>query len=250
MTFVHEQLRDQRWVPPWLRYQNLARYEWAAQYVPGRRVLEVGCGSGQGTRLLATAGASHVDGVDISESAIEHARQAHADQHLTFHLASGQQLPVAAASYDVVVALETLEHVDDDDLFLREIVRVIRPDGRFLCSTPNRAVTNPGTAISNPPFNPHHVREYTSVELGSLLRRYFVSVDLLGQTAYRGGYVVLLSRVGRVVPLLAVRLHQCRKLLSIPGQRLDQHRPVEMRDRREPEVLVAVCSSPVGKPTG
>ena len=244
MTFVHEHLREKRWVPPWLRYQNLARYQWASQRVLGRRVLEVGCGSGQGTKMLADAGADQVDGFDISQASIEHARQNHANQRLAFHLAAGETLPADQASYDLVVALETIEHVEDADRFLAEIIRVIRPDGQFLCSTPNRAVTNPGTTMTDRPFNPHHVREYARPELRSLLGRYFGSVQLLGQSPYHRAYIRLLGHLGSFLPRVAVRLHQVRKVGSIPWQHLGQHRPAEIGDRWEPEVLVAIGSSP------
>ena len=82
----------------------------------------------------------------------------------------------------------------------------------------------------------------------SLLGRYFGSVQLLGQSMYGGGYVALLGRIGRLVPMLAVRLHQMRKLASIPVQKLDKHRPLDIHPGLEPEVLVAICSAPISPP--
>jgi ubiquinone/menaquinone biosynthesis C-methylase UbiE len=210
-------------------------------------VLEVGCGSGQGTELLADAGAVKVDGIDISQRSIEHARKTLARDFLSFHMLTGDTLPFEDASYDIVVSLETIEHVVDVDVFLREIVRVLCPGGQFLGSTPNRAVTNPGTCINDRPFNRHHIREYTSPEFESLLASYFGSVRLLGQSAYGGGYLRLLDRIGRVLPRAAVRLHQVRKVACVFFDRLERHGPKPIPSRHQPEVLVALCSSPLAR---
>lgn len=244
-TFVHEHVREGKWVPPWLRMQNVARYEWVSQFASGCRVLEVGCGSGQGTRMVADAGAAEVMGVDVSEASIAHARSNVATDRLTFRTVAGKSLPLPDAAYDMVVSLETIEHVADDDRFLEEIARVLRPDGRFFCSTPNRTVTNPGTRVTDRPFNPNHVREYTRGELQALLWLYFGKVQLLGQSPYGRNYVALLGFVGRILPRAAVRMHQARKLLTMAFDQPDRHRPAEISARWEPEVLVATCRSPI-----
>ena len=74
------------------------------------------------------------------------------------------------ASFDCAVAVEVLEHVEDDAAFLREVNRVLKPEGMFLMTTPN------GDSVRN--INPDHKRHYRRNELAALLRREFDSVEV------------------------------------------------------------------------
>src|SRR5208337_4385431 len=65
MRIEEERFYPDGFMPPWVRYQHLERYRWAAKFVAGKRVLDVACGTGYGTALLANAGAAQVDGFDI-----------------------------------------------------------------------------------------------------------------------------------------------------------------------------------------
>jgi SAM-dependent methyltransferase len=242
MAFVYERVEGGGWTPPWLRHQNLARYQWAAGWVADKEVAEIGCGAGDGTRRLLAAGARHVDGFDVSVAAIASARRKHAIEGLRFEVASALALPAHDHAYDLVISLEAIEHVVDDAGFVSEARRVLRPGGRFLCSTPNRALTNPGTRSLDRPFNPHHIREYTGDELIALLRTRFDSVELLGQSNFSTRYRRALEVIGRLRPRAAVRLHQARKLLGMPLETLERHRPRLVPRGVEPEVLVAICT--------
>ncbi|MGO9598768.1 MAG: hypothetical protein ACLP7Q_12335 [Isosphaeraceae bacterium] len=62
MRIEEEHFCEENFVPPWVRYQHIERYRWAAEFVVGKRVLDVGCGSGYGSAMLASAGATHVKG--------------------------------------------------------------------------------------------------------------------------------------------------------------------------------------------
>jgi len=124
---------------------------------------------------------------------------------------------------------------------LREVKRVLKPDGTFLCSTPNRTVTNPGISIAGRPYNSFHLREYTQPELAGRLREVFPSVTFLGQSFHPRSYVRGLNRIGGHWRMLAVRLHQCRKVLGVPWEKPERHRPTTAPQNAEPEVLVAVC---------
>ncbi len=71
----------------------------------------------------------------------------------------------------LVVSFETIEHLRDDRSFLEEMSRILAVDGTFICSTPNRRLFNPGGSLADPPYNPHHVREYDHEEFKELLTR-------------------------------------------------------------------------------
>jgi SAM-dependent methyltransferase len=135
---------------------HVRRYEWACGLVAGR-ILDVACGSGYGTAMLADRGSA--TGVDRDEEALATARSRTA--RATFVQVELPRLPFGDATFDAVVSFETVEHLEDDVAFLRELGRVVRPGGTVLLSTPNRAVTSP----DGPPPNPFHVREYVLEEL-------------------------------------------------------------------------------------
>ncbi len=243
MNLIIERLSPTRWVPPWIRHQHLARYECLAAHVAGARVIDAACGNGYGADILCDAGALEVVGFDCSTEAIAEALAAYDRPGLRFAVADVTRLPVANAACDAFVSLETIEHVADVDAFLAEVVRVLAPGGAFYCSTPNRQVTNPGITIDGRPFNRFHMREYTAAELQALLKEYFNTIEMYGQTFFSRDYCRFLSHIGKLAPRLSVRTHQARKLLGIPWERREWHQPRPLDDRDVPEVLIAVCRS-------
>lgn len=157
--------------------EHLARYRFAARFAPGRRVLDCACGTGYGSRILREAGAREVVGVDLDPRAVEYARSRYAFGGIAFLADDATSLDrIADASIDLYVCLETLEHVSDGAALLRQAVRVLVPDGLFLCSTPNRDVSRAG--------NPFHIKEYTHTELQALLSSRFARARILLQRNY------------------------------------------------------------------
>jgi 2-polyprenyl-3-methyl-5-hydroxy-6-metoxy-1,4-benzoquinol methylase len=104
--------------------------------IRGRYVLEVGCGRGVFARYLAEQGANLV-AADFSEAAVLHARKRLEGLNVTTLVADIQDLPFEDGSFDVVISQETLEHVPDPAKGLAELVRVTRPGGKVLVTTPN-----------------------------------------------------------------------------------------------------------------
>lgn len=153
---------------------HLSRYRSLGTDVAGLRVLDAACGSGFGLEHLASLGARGI-GLDLDLDSLRAVRV----QNRGAWLVRGDagSLPLADASLDLVVSFETIEHVPDPGRFVREMARVLAPDGRAVISTPNRAFGPPELHLGNP----FHLQEYTAPELRDLLAASFESVDLYGQ---------------------------------------------------------------------
>jgi SAM-dependent methyltransferase len=158
-------------------YEHYHRYVLAAHWCENLHTLDAACGEGYGAALLAESAAS-VEGVDISEHAITHARQRYGHlEKLGFQVADCTRLPFADNKFDRVVSFETLEHLAEQDQLLAEFRRVLKPDGCLILSSPDKAVYSdePG---SN---NEFHVRELYREELEVLIKQHFPASRLLGQ---------------------------------------------------------------------
>jgi SAM-dependent methyltransferase len=148
----------------WFRRHEVA-YRFAVPLVAGARVLEVGCGEGYGTDLLAGV-AGRIVGVDYDALTVAHARRTYPrGRFVRGNLAA---LPVRTGSVDVLATLQVIEHVWNHAEFVGECRRVLRPDGRLLVTTPNRLTFSPGL---DEPVNPFHTKEFTAHELVDLLTR-------------------------------------------------------------------------------
>jgi SAM-dependent methyltransferase len=240
-----ERVGGETWTPPWVRREHQARFDFAARMAAGQDVLDCACGSGAGSSVFLDAKPRSFRGLDLSAEAVAAARARCADGDGAFVIAAATGLPLADDTVDVYVSLETIEHVDDDRAYLAEAARVLRDGGRFVCSTPNRNVTNPGTTIEAKPFNPFHVREYDPGELIALLSTAFGRVELYGQNPRRRARTTLARMVARVLsPALAARIRQVMKLPLLVLDHQARHVVEPCDPRREYEYLVAVCSDP------
>jgi SAM-dependent methyltransferase len=157
----------------WFR-RHLVVYEWIAARVGGRRVVDLACGEGYGSVLLART-ATSVVGVDANPEAFEHARLRYAATNLSFER---NMLELWDGDVDCVVFLQTIEHVQDPDAVMERMRTLIGPEGVAYVSTPNvLTLAPPGEPRSG---NPWHVREYRAQEYRELCERHFGSVELLG----------------------------------------------------------------------
>lgn len=164
---------------PW-KEEHAARYVWASRFTEGGEVLDIACGTGFGSEILLGSGASRVVAADVAEDAVEQARErlsGYGDR-VQVRREDGGDLSFPDQSFDAVVSMETVEHVEDAERYLSEIHRVLRPGGKLLLSTPNALVTNPGGGA---PENPFHVREFTPDELQALLEPRFEIELAVGQ---------------------------------------------------------------------
>ena len=165
--------------------EHYHRYFLAREFCRGKDVLDVAAGEGYGTALLAQVARSAV-GVEIDAAAVDAARAEFSRPNLRFEQGDARSLPLSDASIDVAVSFETLEHLAEQDVFLSELHRVLRPEGLLIISTPDRDAYSP---LGMPP-NPFHVLELTTAEFDALLRRHFRHTALASQRAIIGSVIL------------------------------------------------------------
>src|SRR5579872_725964 len=154
-----------------IQIEHYHRYLFARSLAHGLDVLDVASGEGYGSALLAQVARS-VIGVEYSGQTALTASNNFPRENLRFLQGDARALPLADGCVDLVVSFETIEHFDRQDVFLREVHRVLRPGGRFIVSTPDRDVYSPlGSGA-----NPYHVHELTYGEFITLLGQTFSHV--------------------------------------------------------------------------
>lgn len=158
-------------------YEHWHRYVFARPFAQDKRVLDVACGEGYGSALLAEV-AAEVVGVDIDEAALQHARTRYG-KFANLHLQCGnaESLQFEPGRFDLVVSFETLEHVEAQQALIEGLSRVLSDDGLLIVSSPDKHAYTDVRGFRNE----FHVRELYRDELLTLLKREFPHVRLLGQ---------------------------------------------------------------------
>ncbi len=217
-----------------IRLEHVHRYLLAREWCRDRRVLDIACGEGYGSDMLAAV-AREVHGVDVSPEAVAHARRQYGRARLTFSAGDCAAIPLTDASVDVVVSFETIEHHARHDDMMREIRRVLAPGGLLIISSPDRREYSEIPQYANP----YHVKELSRAEFEALLQRYFPHVCLAGQRMKAGSLVWPLTdasaqrfagfsespadhRIGPLgPPLYLIALASDRPLEPLPAGMLD-----------------------------
>jgi O-antigen biosynthesis protein len=172
------------WVPGKTAYRieqdHVSRYEFAAEFVPGKHVLDIACGVGYGSRILNDAGAVSVIGVDRSPTLIEHASSNYGGNSLSFAVGDIVEFR-GDRQFDVIVCYETIEHVRNYRGALTNLYTLLGRDGMLIVSSPNRPLTSPhAKRLEDRPSNTFHEQEFTMGELMKELGRAGFTVDSHG----------------------------------------------------------------------
>lgn len=176
---------------------HVVTYSFARKWIDRKVVLDFGCGSGYGTKMIS-ANADHVIGVDISGDAVEFAKENYGAPNLDFlkiEPVENALLPFASDSFDVVLSFQVIEHVGNVDSYLAEIHRVLKPGGVFLCATPDRSTR---LFPKQKPWNMWHLHEYEGQELVRVMESRFCDVELF--------------RMGGRKPVLDIEISRTRRL--------------------------------------
>jgi O-antigen biosynthesis protein len=211
-----------------ISYEHWHRYFYATQFVKDKQVLDIACGEGYGANLMAQT-AKTVVGVDISQEAIDFAKERYPRGNLSFLQGSVEKIPIdGVKKFDVVVSFETIEHVDAgmQESFLKEVRRLLKDDGVLVISSPNKLFYSDITGRKNK----FHLKEFYEKEFVEFLRKYFGQVTLLGQKVFTGSDMWKLDNSSRAGLFVEYQI-------TNEGQRF-----IANDDKKEAVYLVAVCS--------
>jgi lipopolysaccharide biosynthesis protein/SAM-dependent methyltransferase len=181
-------ITGERYTPQWAgrtELEHFHRYLFAAKYCTQKKVLDIASGEGYGCFLLSQA-ATEVFGVDVDAQTVQLAEQKYRRSNLSFRVGECEHIPFEDDSFDVVVSFETLEHIGEKQQiqFLKEIKRVLKPQGLLVMSSPEKEVYS-----LNCPDNPYHAHEINRDEFKSLISEQFQYHKPLSQNFFIGSLI-------------------------------------------------------------
>lgn len=176
-----------------LLLEHIARYQFALPYTEGR-VLDLSCGSGYGTHMIAKERKNVIDeviGVDIDEEIIVYARATYYHPKSSFHIADATDptLVNQLGTFDVILSFETLEHIENEQAILENYNRLLKPGGVLIVSTPF------GEGRGIPCGSPFHVHQLKPEEFRELFHNYEATFY------YQKGVLVVPAEEGLEYPL-------------------------------------------------
>jgi SAM-dependent methyltransferase len=231
------------------RYQDQlhkARYVWATKLLKdvSGQVIDIACGVGYGSQMLAQGTGANVIGIDASHETVEYARANYVAPRLSFRPGDAQRLSgIETGSISAIVSFETVEHLARPDLFFAEAGRVLRDTGILVLSTPNRLLSSTLYPIRGRPNNPFHLFEYTIDGLRKDIEQVFDLRQMCGQAFVREWLACWPIQVAAKGLCSALRSFGAYGIIdAIYHNPTDcEVLPVHDRPSRVPSILLAVC---------
>ncbi|HVS90639.1 MAG TPA: class I SAM-dependent methyltransferase [Mucilaginibacter sp.] len=160
--------------------EHLHRYALVMPFAEDKVVLDIACGEGYGSKLIASK-AREVIGVDIDGETIKTAQSKYKASNLSYKQGSADKMPIPDSSVDLVASFETIEHHDKHDEMMQEVKRVLKPGGSLIISSPEKT--------GEVSFNEFHVKELTFNEFKGLISKYFKYHKFYNQKIVHGSLV-------------------------------------------------------------
>ncbi len=137
---------------------HLERYDFASKQLCGTHILDIACGCGYGTALMAEA---HPDkqfvGVDVDPLAVEYAREHYQSDNLRYECGNGMDFQLSLndggyQQFDTIISLETIEHVPEPQKMVTHLLTQLSKEGIMIASVPTTPTVD---------GNPHHLHDFT-----------------------------------------------------------------------------------------
>jgi ubiquinone/menaquinone biosynthesis C-methylase UbiE len=164
---------------------HIHRYALVIPYITDKIVLDIACGEGYGSNLMSKT-SKLVYSVDIDEQTIEDAKLKYKRKNLKFIQGNTSKIPIDNYSVDVVVSFETIEHHDQHHEMMKEIKRVLKPDGLLIISTPDKFYYSDKRNFKNI----FHVKELYKQDFIDLIAKYFENLQVLTQKYCNGNSII------------------------------------------------------------
>ena len=157
--------------------EHIARYEFAKDFCKGR-VLDIACGVGYGSEILLKQN-PNIDkliGIDIDKESIDYAKANYSFIETSYYVddALNPELSEKYGTFDAIISFETIEHFHGDNIFIKNLYNLLKPDGTLIISTPF------GRGKNEPCASPYHVYQYTETEFLEVLNP-FKSITMYHQ---------------------------------------------------------------------
>lgn len=152
-----------------LHHRLLSAYVFSEKHINGD-VLELGCGEGRGIDIILNKSKSFTAIDKISEITERLSLKYPEEKFISSSFPPLNS--IEDNSFDTIVSFQVIEHIKNDELFIEEIYRILKPGGKALISTPNIKMT-----LTR---NPWHIREYTSRQLQELAKKVFKKIIMKG----------------------------------------------------------------------
>lgn len=183
----------------WLKQyeEHVARYNFFGEYAENNCILDAGCGFGYGVKILTFNNPTMAIGIDNSISSLKYAKKNYFFNNTSYIVTDAIKTPFADKTFDTIYAFELIEHMKDADVFLSEMVRILKDDGNIFISTPNKKLSGYENGSK---VNRFHFREYELEEFRTLLEKYFNDVRIYGEK-YSKRYLITESNLHSIIKM-------------------------------------------------
>jgi len=207
-------------------YEHVHRYFFASKFVKNKKVLDLACGEGYGVEIISKS-AKSVIGIEIDKKTTMHAKKKYRAKNIKFITSSITEIPIPGKHlFDVIVCFEAIEHIKEQKKILQEVKRLIKKNGLFIISTPNKKVYRYEEKNSNP----FHEKELSISEFRNLLKSFFSNVQIYGQKA---------STSSNIWPL---SLKDKKNSQEIIVEKLKDNYILSKPEKKQPKYFVALAS--------
>jgi 2-polyprenyl-3-methyl-5-hydroxy-6-metoxy-1,4-benzoquinol methylase len=190
--------KQERWLPGFTDsitdFDHQQRYDWATQFVKNKSVLDIACGTGKGSYIMANEGARYVIGCDIEEDAVRYSSIKYKHENLQFQVQDATKYR-SQKPFDVIISFETIEHINNTQEYLETMNQNLDSNGLYIVSTPIATIPE-----NFNPKNSFHVIEWGFNKFQEVISSKFKIKKVYLQLHEKRPYSFIENKINRFFP--------------------------------------------------